>query len=431
MTHKVEKLLVLLVVITNLLTSCASDITGMQGRMPSESPMTGIPVPSMASFDRIIPELMTKWRMPGGAVAVVKDERLVLARGYGFADQEVGQPVQPDSRFRIASLSKPITAAAILKLVEEGKLNLDARAVQMLADLQPPQGAKVDTRIYDVTIRQLLQHAGGWDRSKSFDPMFLSAKIARAVGAPAPANAETLIRYMLGQPLQFVPGTQYAYSNFGYCLLGRLIEKVSGQRYEDFVQTKVLKPIGVTRMRLGHTLLKDRAEGEVRYYDFREAPLAQSVFPDVNEAVPQPYGGFYIEAMDSHGGWVASTIDLMRFLTAIDGSSKRPDILHPATVHLMVSRPAPPLWVGSPYYYGMGWLVRPTKGDANWWHGGSLPGTSTFMVRSYHGLAWVALFNSRPADWETFMKELDHGLWQAIDQVLEWPTHDLFAQYAE
>lgn len=400
-----------------------------QAQQGSDIPMTGTAAPSMESYDRIIPNLMRKYHIPGGAVAVVKDGRLVLARGYGLADKRRKQPVQPDSLFRIASISKSITAVAILKLVEEGSLDLDAKAFQILKHLRPPARRTVDSRIPQITIRQLLQHSGGWDPKRSFDPMFIPIKAARTVGAPAPGSCETVIRYMLGQPLDFTPGSQFAYSNFGYCVLGRVIEKVTGRSYEQYVQTQVLAPMGISCMRIGRALLEGRAEGEVRYYDYRGARRVRSVFHAGRRFVSWPYGGFHLEAMDAHGGWIASAIDLMRFVTAVDGRSKPPDVLRPETICLMVSRPALPDWKDSSYYYGMGWNVRPVRGDANWWHTGGLPGTRTIIVRTHHGLAWAALFNSRPKDVKAFTRELDKALWQAAREVTEWPRHDLFQQY--
>jgi N-acyl-D-amino-acid deacylase len=395
----------------------------------NEIPITGIPVPGMESFDRIVTDLMAKWQIPGGQVAVTKDGRLVFAHGYGQADVDLKQPVQPDSLFRIASISKPITAVAVLKLAEEGRLDLDAKAFRILDHLKPPTGASVDPRMWDITIRELLQHSGGWDRTKSFDPMFISTEAAQAVGVAPPASCETIIRYMLGQRLDFDPGTKYAYSNFGYCVLGRIIEKVTAQKYEDYVRANLLGPIGIADMRIGHTQLKDRAENEVHYYDYLGAPLVQSVFPDVTSAVPAPYGDFYLEAMDSHGGWIASAADLVRFAVSIDGE-RQPAFLTPESVQIMTSRPAPPLWVGEDYWYGMGWMIRPIEGtSANWWHAGSLPGTRTLLVRTYHGLSWAALFNTRPppdVDSE-IERELDDSLWQAANAVTAWPTNDLFA----
>jgi len=389
--------------------------------------ITGIAVPSMSSFDRVMTELMAKFNVPGGALAVAKDGRLVLAHGYGLADVDVKQLVQPDSLFRIASISKPVTAAAILKLIEEGRLDLDAKAFLVLSNLKPETDVDVDPRIWNITVRQLLQHSGGWDRNRRFDPMFMPREAAAAVGAPAPASCETVIRYMFTQPLDFDPGTRFAYSNFGYCVLGRVIEEVTGQSYEEYVKTQLLKPIGITDMRIGHSLIEDRAENEVRYYDFSGVPPFQSVF--TNEIVPWPYGGFYLEAMDSHGGWIGSAVNLVRFAVSVDGQ-RPPSILRPETVQVMTSRPAPPLWAGESYWYGMGWYVRPIHENvANWWHAGSLPGTSALLVRTYHGLAWAALFNCRPEYPREYdlISELDNSLWLAESEVKVWPTHDLFA----
>lgn len=401
---------------------------------PAEIPITGAAVPGMESFDHIVTGLMRKYDMPGGAVAVVKDGRLVYARGFGYADVENEEPVEPDALFRIASLSKQITSATVLKLVEEGKLSLDDKAFALLPDLEPPTGATVDPRLSQITVRELLQHSGGWDRDKSFDPMFRPGIIASALGVPAPADAEAVVRYMMGQPLDFDPGTRYAYSNFGYDVLGRIIERVTGQRYADYVTANLLAPIGIHGIRQGRTLLADRAPGEVKYYAVAgkplDYPMVQSVFPGQGQ-VPEAYGGFYLEAMDSHGAWISSTIDMLRFLTAVDGLPTRPDFLQPATIDTMVAHPpgANTTWLGQPYWYAMGWLVRPSQGDENWWHTGSLPGTTTLLVRAYNGLAWAAFFNARAQDDAGFTTELDQSMWNAVAGVTAWPTGDLFASF--
>jgi N-acyl-D-amino-acid deacylase len=259
--------------------------------------------------------------------------------------------------------------------------------------------------------------------------MFIPGRAAREVGSPEPASCETVIRFMLGQRLSFDPGTRYAYSNFGYCALGRVVERVTGLLYHQYVKTQVFEPMGITQMRIGRSFLEGRAANEVRYYAHLGAPPARSVFPDVRQWVPRPYGGFHLEAMDSHGGWIGSAIDLMRFVTAVDGS--RPTAFgKPEAVDLALLRPAAPLWVGTPSYYGMGWYVRPVGTDAIWWHSGALEGSVTIMVRRDDGLAWAALFNSRPRGSGKFLEELADGLSEAAGQVTEWPSHDLFGQYA-
>src|SRR3954447_14175922 len=226
----------------------------------SDIPITGSAVPGMASFDLSVTDFMRKLAIPGGAVAVLRDGKLIYARGFGYADVENRVPVQPDALFRIASVSKPITSAAIMKLVEEGKLHLDDRVAPLIAHLAPAPGATVDPRWEQITIRQLLNHTGGWDRDKpngGFDPIDRPAIAAAAVNAPAPASSETLIRYMKGMPLDFNPGEKWAYSNFGYIILGRVIERVSGMPYAEYVRTRVLAPVGANRTQQGKSRMSD------------------------------------------------------------------------------------------------------------------------------------------------------------------------------
>jgi N-acyl-D-amino-acid deacylase len=125
----------------------------------NEVPVTGDAVPGLESYDRIIREIMQKWSIPGAAVAVAKDGRLVYARGFGYADVAAGELVSPDSMFRIASVSKPLTAITVMKLVEQGEIDLDAKAFDYLADLEPPPGSEVDPRLASITVRNLLEHS--------------------------------------------------------------------------------------------------------------------------------------------------------------------------------------------------------------------------------------------------------------------------------
>lgn len=392
---------------------------------------TGLAMPELVSFDRVMIDLMTRWEIHGASVAVVKDGRLVLARGYGLADVDRRRAVRPDSLFRIASLSKPITSAAALKLVEEGQLDLDAKAFDILKRLEPPKDSQIDPRIQTVTVRQLLHHSGGWDWAKSFDPMFQpwTRRAAEALGVPPPVGPDAIVRFMLGKPLDFDPGSRYAYSNFGYCVLGRVIEAVTGQPYERYVQTHVLQPMGIRRMQIGRSRPADRASHEVRYYERPDAKPVRSVFATRPYRVPYPDGGFYLEALDAHGGWIASAVDLVRFVAALDGRGDHPPFLKDQTKRLMLARPAPPLWVGTSHYYAMGWMVRPKDNDANWWHNGSLPGIRSLLVRTYHGMVWAALFNTTPKKSKPFEPELDRGMWIAVSQVRSWPDHDLFERY--
>ena len=416
-----------------VLLACGREQTTAPVSLPPEPaiPITGAALPGMGSYEQRVLDLMQTYGVPGGAVAVVRDGRLIYARGFGYADVEHRTPVQPDALFRIASVSKPITSAAIMKLVEDGKLGLDDRVAPLIAHLTPAPGATVDPRWEQITIQELLDHTGGWDRTKpngGFDPMDRPWIAAAAVNAPAPASAETIIRYMKGMPLDFTPGEQHVYSNFGYATLGRVIERLSGMRYEEFVRSRVLLPVGATRTRSGKSRMRDALADEVKYYVAGlgiNAPMVQSVFPGEG-MVPLNYGGYHLEAMDASGAWVSSTIDLLRFVNAVDGRASPPDILSPQLVAAMTSNGATACPDGSCYYAG-GWVVRPVQNGATWWHGGDLPGTKAILVRSYYNVSWVALFNAGAPN--SFTSELDIALWKALGGMTSFPSGDLFLTF--
>ncbi len=396
---------------------------------------TGTAVPELATIDRRIPALMKKWSIPGGAVAIAKDGKLVFARGYGVADKSHNEPVQPDSLFRIGSVSKTLTSAGVLTLVEEGRLNLDDKVFQILSYLQPPPGRSMDPRLHDITVRQLLQHTGGWDRMKSGDPTNppYTEYAAAALHVPYPPSFETVVRYMLGQPLDFTPGTEFQYSNFGVDLLGLIIEKTASQQYETYIQQRVLSPMGITRVAAGLGSPEERLPKEVVYYDYPHAPLVRSIYPNVHRLMPRPYAVWQMEhGMVPAGGWIASAIDLVLFNSRLDGA-RPPALLRPSTIQLMFEPPpAPPLLnPKSDYWYGLGWEVSPynSTGTLNWWHGGYFPGSRADLVRLGNGVVFAALFNSDCADANGFTAEFEAFLVDASLNTQTWPTHDLFSNY--
>ena len=390
---------------------------------------TGPFLPGMDQVDATVEGLMTKYACPGAQLAIAFKGRLVLARGYGMADIDSGTPVQPDSRMRVASLSKFVTAIAVMTLVQENRITLDSPAFALIPQFTPLPGATVDPRLKTITVRQLLHHTGGWDRSVSGDPLFEPNKISAAAGTPPPPSADTIIRYMLGQPLDFDPGTRMAYSNFGYCVLGRIIETVSGQTYGDYVQSAVFAPAGISRAILGQSLEANRAPGEVTYYDYPEAPLAYSVFPPTTALVPAPYGGFYLEAADSCGAWVMNTIDYVRLWAAIDGT--RPSgPLSSSSVAALIARPTQPPSANLTDYYAMGLEAYPAYDDtltgATFWHNGGIPGTSTYEYHLFTGWTFALFFNTQPLALSRFETEIENGLENEIAGLTPPAAGDLF-----
>jgi N-acyl-D-amino-acid deacylase len=359
-------------------------------------------------------------QVPGAALAVARDGKLVYARGFGLADAQLGLPVQPRMRFRIASISKPITAAMILRLIELGVLRMTDNPFEVLK-IALPEGA--DPRLRKITIQDLLNHTAGWDRAVSFDPMFRPIIIAKEQNVEPPARPADIIHYMMKRKLDFTPGERYAYSNFGYCILGRVIEKTTDLSYEAAVKKHLLGPLSVKDTQLGHTLAK--AKDEVHYFDVKNGLAVLG--PERGKPVTRPYGAWYLEAMDAHGGWISTAPDLVRFGSAFFPPEKC-KVLNAASIKTMFARPdglAGHTKDGKAkdVYYGCGWNVRHVAGGKiNVWHNGALDGTASILVHRFDGLCWAVLFNTRANAKGVYLGNLiDPLVHQAANQVKRWP----------
>ena len=335
---------------------------------------------------------MSAHAVPAVSIAATYQGRLVYLKAYGQADVGAAQAATTVSRFRLASVSKPITSVAIMKLLEAGKVHLSDKVFGAGALLGTTYGTQpYGPHITEITIDELLHHtSGGWPNDGT-DPMFTNPTL----------TAGQLISWTLDhRPLTNTPGTVYAYSNFGYSILGRVIEAVTGQGYEAAVKTLVLTPLGITDMTIGGNTLADRLPDEVRYY---------------GQGGEDPYA-YNIHRMDSHGGWIATPRDLAAFLVHVDGFATVPDILAASTIATMTTGSS------AEPGYACGWSVN---SGPNWWHIGSLPGTVTEIIRGANGWTWVALANTRSGD-STFVSDLDNLLWTALPHVSDIPPYSLF-----
>lgn len=383
----------------SFLLQTVAGVTGMAGlaladdkQIPAPSVARGFDPGELRAMRAAAASFMQKHSIPGLSVAIAKAGKLVYAEGFGLADKESNEKVTPSHLFRIASVSKPLTSVAIFRLIESGKLNLSDKVFGPKGILgttcgEPPYLQYVE----DITIEHLLTHtAGGWQNDGA-DPMFTHPDMGH----------QPLISWTIAnQALKHPPGEHYAYSNFGYCVLGRVIEKLTGQSYENYVCENVLAPCGITRMRISGNTRAERAPGEVVYYDQDgEGPYQMNV-----------------RRMDSHGGWLATPTDLVRFLVRVDGFPTKPDLLKPETIKMMTT--ASPANAG----YAKGWCVNKSN---NWWHMGSLPGTTTVMVRAHHQFCWAALINTRKPG-SSIDADLDKLTWEMIDRIKTWPEEDLF-----
>jgi CubicO group peptidase (beta-lactamase class C family) len=386
----------------------------LRSRLPEDKPivlpMTGERRPEMDDFDKDFMALMQEERLskvPGGAAAIVYKGKLVYSRGYGYADLEGKKLVQPDSLFRICSISKIFTSVAILKLVEEGKLSLETKAFPLL-NLPPERNVarQPDPRTNSITIRQLLEGSGGWNRDSSCDPMFGNTLFdaARDYSNSLRPTVRAIIRNQYCRRLQFTPGTDYCYSNFAYAVLGEVISATTGQKYADYVKEKLLAPMGIKRVFPGKT--REALPGEVKYYPFKGEAIGPSLLPNIKGSLPYEYGGnFYLEAMTADSGWVTSPIEVARFTSNVFGDGGRQlQPLSPEMTKVMISRPALACWQGKESYFALGWEIEnaSSKEDFVVKKIGCLPGAEAIVTHYTDGTTIVFAFNMRPNFFEAF-----------------------------
>lgn len=385
---------------------------------------TGAVVPELAALDQIIQGVISKYDIPGIALSVAKDGRLVYARGFGVADRDTKEPVQPDSLFRVASVSKPLTAMAVLKLIEEGRVSLDTKVLSFVG-----RQATGDVRYGNITVRHLLQHSGGMDiLTWKVDPAFPVRKTLLGLGVNLPPTRAQILDFTIASyPLAFDPGTGYSYSNIGYMMLTEVIEKASGMAYEAYMKEKIFAPMGIVRMGLGGSLITERRPGEVRYWD--KDRMDESIFAGTEEKVPVPYGTFNLRVFEGGGGLVATMPDLVRFLTAFDTNSTY-SFLRPESVRLINQRPAS-VPVDAPYYNGLGWQILKTPLGDRWDHSGALQGTWALFFRGLNGVSVGLAANTLLDDDAAleFDTDINEKLFEALMAVEKWPAGNRFSTY--
>lgn len=366
-------------------------------------------------FDRLIQTFIDKWEIKGASFALMKDDQLIYSKGYGYADKEANIPMDVMHVFRIASVSKLITAVGIMKLQEEGKLRLSDCVFG-------PQGILNDSLFLDykdsrtarITVENLLRHQGGYTNTYG-DPMFCPLEVATKMNVDPPADLNTMIRFVLSRRLRFTPGESTSYSNIGYGILSKVIEKVSGQDYETYIRRHVLLPAGCLDMHLGKNLYQDKLPNEVKYYEVSNAEQIPAC-DGSGQLVPRSNGGNNIEELYGAGGWVASPSELLRFLAAIDENPVIPDILTPASIDYMTQN--------IPNSLPIGWIETNKRGE--WIRTGTLAGTSALMKRKANGYSWVFLTNTSSWKGSRFHTYIDRAIERAMATVTEWPDRDLF-----
>ena len=308
-------------------------------------------------IDAVISEVY-KPDQPGAAIIVQKDGKTVFRSGYGMADLELGVPIAPDMVFRLGSITKQFTAVSILMLAQEGKLGLQDEITKFLPDY-PTQGRKI-------TVEHLLTHTSG---IQSYTDMPEWLPLWRK-----DFSVKELIDLFKDKPMQFEPGERWAYNNSGYILLGAIIEKVSGESYEQFVDGHIFKPLGMKDSYYGNTerIIPRRIPGyQSGKSGFVNAPYL---------SMTQPYAA---------GSLISTVDDLAIWSEAVfSGELVKKEWLDRAFTAYKLKN-------GESSGYGFGWFISDYQGHRTIEHGGGINGFSAYeMALPDDGIFLAILTNS-------------------------------------
>ena len=337
----------------------------------------------LEGLDRKVRAYMKKWEMKGASLAITRNDSLLYAKGYGWADEGLEIEMQPSHIMRIASVSKLITAAGIMVLQDRDSLSIKDHVFGPDGILNDPFFNEIikDKNHHKITVEHLLRHQGGFHR----DPLFSSRDVMHQLRLEEPPVKEDFYRLILSRRLSFAPGSWQKYSNFGYLLLCEVIEKVTGMPYEDFIRKEVLAPAGCYDMHIGGNYYADKRDNEVRYYAHRGDGQYIEDYSDNGEMVERCYGGNNIPLLSGAGAWCASPAEIARFVAAIDGRPEVPDIISQEAFEQMTE------YIDKDTF-SLGW--NDTAPEKGWNRTGTLSGTCA-LVRQYpDGECWVLITNT-------------------------------------
>jgi CubicO group peptidase (beta-lactamase class C family) len=361
-------------------------------------------VPEMAPFESAMTNFLISHGFESGTLALMHGSKLVFRQGYGWRDRNLTKVIHPDNLFRLASVSKMLTESSIYKLVDAGTITTNTLIYSYL-NIPPWGGTLGDSQIPTITVQNVVDHKGGWDDAISpvGDPVFKTVEISSQMGLNHPAQPTNVISWMFSKPLDHPPGTYYAYSNFGYDILGRIIEKASGKSYMNYIQQNLLgnnvitNSLGFTNVILSHSRPVDLDPWEIFYAEPTPYLLQSAVDYPTNLTVADIDGGYYYESFDSFGGVSASAIGLCKYLLNYwEGGHAR-----------------------TPGNYGWGYTFF-----------GSLPGATAVLYQNIlqtttatNGLEFAALFNERTgAAPGTDNQDALNAILAASNSITSWPA---------
>lgn len=341
--------------------------------------------PQLEDMENKIKRYLLRWEINGAQIAVTRNDSLLYVKGFGWADMEKKQEMQPSNIMRLASVSKLLTAVGVMRLAEAGTLKLSDHVFGpkgILNDTAFTNAIK-DQRYLDITVEQLLRHKAGFTTGAG-DPMFSTRYIMMQNRLITPPDNNTLMKILLKRRLGFTPGTAKRYSNVGYTLLSMIIEKKTRMSYEDYMRRFVFEPAGCYDFHIAGSYEKDRRRNEVKYYMHKGSEPVYE-YNNSGRMVEKCYGENDIPNLKGAGAWCASAAELSRLVASIDLLPGVKDILSKKSVEFM-TREMPD------HDFSIGWNFCP-KGRP-WIRTGSLSGTSALVLRYPDGECWILITNT-------------------------------------
>lgn len=366
-------------------------------------------------FDASINRFMRYWGIRGGSFALMRNDSLLYAKGYGFANTQDSIPCEVRNIFRVASVSKLLTAVAVMHLEETGQLSTQDFVFGEDGILNDSLFLDYrDKKIKKVTVEHLLRHTSGFSNPHG-DAAFNMELVAQFLDKPLPLSMDDMVLYATKNRLRAVPGGRFNYSNLGYIVLSKVIEKVSGIPYETYIKDSILAPIGCYDIHLANNYSDGFRENEVTYYEVKEAEPVPA-YDGSDTLVMKSLGGNDVRGLYGAGGWVASPVELLKLVSAINKCPVREDFLTPESIDFMTpygknAKPA-------------GWASSSAK---FWLRSGSMSGTSALIKAQKDGYSWVFISNSSSWNGPGLARQMNREITQALRKVKKWPETDYFA----
>ena len=351
----------------------------------------------LKGLDKKIERYLWKWHIKGASLAITRNDSLVYAKGYGWADKEEEIKMEPGHIMRVASVSKLITAVGIMVLQDQGKMSIKDKVFGpegILNDEFFNNLTKCDSRYQRMTVEDVLRHRGGFYR----DPLFSSVEVQKQMKLDHPPTKEDYFQLVLGRRLKAMPGTYSSYSNFGYLLLSEIIEKVSGEKYETFIRKEVLEPAGCYDMHIGKVYYEDKRNNEVRYYTHEGDGKYIEDYNCPEQLVERCYGGTNLPLLSGAGAWCGSPAELARLVASINGKGIVEDIISKKSLQQMTEHI-------DNNTFSLGW--NDTDPKVGWKRTGTLAGTSALIKHYPDGECWILITNTSTYKGPRFTKNTD------------------------